>query len=316
VILLKNFNLAVQEIEFSHQVKLETDEYFGDINKVKLEDGLIVYNWNIVLKEDHVFTYQHQAGLENHHLLILNFEQQPNRIIHHAEKKQQYDPRSPWFIYLTDSEKAEFVYKQGQSIRFVVIMFLQEWFNEQVRIADGDDDYGKDMLTKLSDHVFGHLSMAQTELAAQLYHHFVKPPSVLTFKSDLYKLINMFIAYENINHHELLNATTDLMHRFREKLLANLKTPLPGMEELAKEFHTSVSSLKRHFKATFGQNIYDYYLSRKMELAHKLITDQGLNVSQAAFELGYESVSHFSATFTKHFGIHPGELRKNDQSHT
>lgn len=313
MILLNDFNIALREIAFNSQVKLDAEAYSGEINKQKLEPGLYAYNWNLQLKKDHCFTYYHDPGEEQYHLLLMNFTQQPARIIHHTERRQQYDPRSPWFIYLSGNEQADFMFQSGQSVRFVMILFQQEWFSDQMRITDNEENLGRKIITRLSNHIFGLLSMAQAEIAGQLQRHFTLPPSLLTFRADVYKLINLFIAYEN-NHHEYLHNATGLMIQFREKLLSYLHSPLPAMEELAKEFHTSVSSLKRHFKAAFGQNIYDFYLASKMELAKKLISEQGLNVTQTAEELGYESVSHFSATFTKHFGLHPGELKKSDNA--
>lgn len=94
----------------------------------------------------------------------------------------------------------------------------------------------------------------------------------------------------------------------------NLRSNLPSLAELAKSSGLSVSTLKRHFKQYTGENIYQYYLQKKMELARKLLNDDKLSVGETAEILGYANVSNFIEIFKKFNGVSPGKLKSGKDS--
>ena len=95
-----------------------------------------------------------------------------------------------------------------------------------------------------------------------------------------------------------------------EILMAHLQTNLPTLDKIAQKVALSESTLKRHFKAIFGRNIYEYYLEQKMNLAKNLLLEKPLSVNEAAEILGYEKVSNFIDIFKKHHGFSPGRMKK------
>ena len=109
-----------------------------------------------------------------------------------------------------------------------------------------------------------------------------------------------------ITHSVHENIMTEIAKRLAQSASGNF----PGLEELAKEFNMSSSTLKRQFKLLNGTTIYQYYLTRKMEHAKELLEGEK-KISEVAYLLGYENVSHFIKMFKKHYGVSPGSHKSH-----
>jgi AraC-like DNA-binding protein len=88
-------------------------------------------------------------------------------------------------------------------------------------------------------------------------------------------------------------------------LKQNLAEP-PALEELGKKIGCSHFYLSRIFSAQTGQTITQYLRQLRMERAAELLKSREYNVTEVALEVGYSSLSHFSAAFQETFGCCPG----------
>jgi len=88
-------------------------------------------------------------------------------------------------------------------------------------------------------------------------------------------------------------------------LKQNLAAP-PPLEELGKKIGCSHFYLSRIFSAQTGQTITQYLRRLRMERAAELLRAGEFNVTEVALEVGYASLSHFSAAFHETFGCCPG----------
>ncbi|MBP9900103.1 MAG: AraC family transcriptional regulator [Verrucomicrobiota bacterium] len=88
-------------------------------------------------------------------------------------------------------------------------------------------------------------------------------------------------------------------------LKQNLATP-PSLEELGKRIGCSHFYLSRVFSAQTGQTITQHLRQLRMDRAAELLRSGEHNVTEAALEVGYNSLSHFSAAFHEAFGCCPG----------
>jgi AraC-like DNA-binding protein len=88
-------------------------------------------------------------------------------------------------------------------------------------------------------------------------------------------------------------------------LKQNLAEPLP-LEELGKKIGCSHFYLSRIFSAQTGKTITQYLRQLRMERAAELLRGGEFNVTEVALEVGYASLSHFSAAFHETFGCCPG----------
>ncbi len=91
----------------------------------------------------------------------------------------------------------------------------------------------------------------------------------------------------------------------------HLQDPI-SLETIARLFFVSKEHLSRAFKTFTGENISDYIMRRRMEKAKELILEQRLAIKHVAEMTGYADLAYFYRVFKKHFGLTPGELRKED----
>ena len=88
-------------------------------------------------------------------------------------------------------------------------------------------------------------------------------------------------------------------------LKQNLAEP-PSLEELGKKIGCSHFYLSRIFSAQTGHTITQHLRQLRMDRAAELLKSGEHNVTEAALEVGYNSLSHFSAAFHETFGCCPG----------
>jgi AraC family transcriptional regulator len=88
-------------------------------------------------------------------------------------------------------------------------------------------------------------------------------------------------------------------------LSRNLAEP-PSLEEIGREVGCSPFYLSRTFSKETGKTISQYLRQLRMEKAAELLKSGKFNVTEAALEVGYSSLSHFSAAFHETFGCCPG----------
>lgn len=82
------------------------------------------------------------------------------------------------------------------------------------------------------------------------------------------------------------------------------------LEDYAELSHRSLSSFKRDFQQTFNESPGKWIIKRRVQHAANLIANTSQSITQAAFESGFEDVSHFSRVFKKIIGKNPTEYKK------
>lgn len=103
-------------------------------------------------------------------------------------------------------------------------------------------------------------------------------------------------------------------------LLRDIETP-PSLSELGKAVGLSRTKLHVEFCKYYGTTPYAFLREARLNKA-KLMLEQGMmNVTEAAFSVGFSSLSHFAKTFKIRFGVTPGKclqktvpIRKTDVS--
>lgn len=98
------------------------------------------------------------------------------------------------------------------------------------------------------------------------------------------------------------------MHEARKVLDDNYITP-PTIGVLARHIGVNEAKLMHAFKQLFGQTIFDYTQSLRMDQAKQLLEATELSITEVAFEVGYEYSSNFTTAFKRRFGITPSVAR-------
>lgn len=85
----------------------------------------------------------------------------------------------------------------------------------------------------------------------------------------------------------------------------------PTVARLAEHLGVSDRHLRRIFEAALGVSPLQYLQTRRLLTAKQLLTDTPLPITQVALSSGFGSVRRFNAAFAAHYGLNPGQLRKN-----
>lgn len=88
-------------------------------------------------------------------------------------------------------------------------------------------------------------------------------------------------------------------------LRADYARTLP-VDELAEVAGMSVSSFHAHFKAVTSLSPLQFQKRLRLVEARRRLHGEGLAIAEAAFDVGYESVSHFTRDYARLFGAPPG----------
>ncbi len=100
-------------------------------------------------------------------------------------------------------------------------------------------------------------------------------------------------------------AARERVEKARSILVERLAQP-PSLEELARTVGCSSFYLSRQFSAETGLTLPQFLRRIRLEKAAELIRSGRCNVTEAAMEVGYNSLSHFSTAFHEMFGCCPG----------
>ena len=102
--------------------------------------------------------------------------------------------------------------------------------------------------------------------------------------------------------------------RYAEELVSrNLENP-PRLLELAGMVGLTHPKLNFCFREVYGTTVFGYLRKMRLDKAKSLLDEGRMNVTEAAYAVGYSSLSHFAGTFKDHFGFAPGSyLRKISQ---
>jgi AraC-like DNA-binding protein len=99
----------------------------------------------------------------------------------------------------------------------------------------------------------------------------------------------------------------DLSHRTARAiawLRANYTKPL-HVEELASVARMGVSTLHHQFRALTAMSPLQYQKQLRLQAARQRMLMEGIDATNAAYEVGYESVSQFSREYSRFFGQPP-----------
>ena len=132
---------------------------------------------------------------------------------------------------------------------------------------------------------------------------------MMFFRSQITALLSHFFGQLAMNHAKAMQpADKSRLERAKEILSQNLENP-PSLSELAKELGLNTTKLKKEFKEVFGLPVFKYLQNERLTIAHGLINTKEATVQEAAWHVGYDSLSSFSNAFAKKFGYRPSQIK-------
>ena len=132
---------------------------------------------------------------------------------------------------------------------------------------------------------------------------------MMFFRSQITALLSHFFGQLALNHAQgMKSVDKDRLERAKEILSNNLDNP-PSLSELSKELGLNTTKLKKEFKEVFGLPVFKYLQNERLTTAHGLISTKQATVQEAAWHVGYDSLSSFSNAFAKKFGYRPSQIK-------
>ena len=99
------------------------------------------------------------------------------------------------------------------------------------------------------------------------------------------------------------------MHAARNILMKQL-APAPSIRQVARAAGINETTLKRGFKAVFGETLFEFSVRCRMQHALTLLRDREMQVARVAAAVGYSHQTSFATAFRRHFGLRPKDVRR------
>lgn len=130
---------------------------------------------------------------------------------------------------------------------------------------------------------------------------------------SLIKLVSIFAQHLSIVSNQLLvqetSAEPPAIARAKQFICENQSQDI-SLAEVAKVANTSTYYFCKIFKKTTGLHFTDYLARVRIEKAKNLLVNPNLRVSEVAYEVGFQSLTHFNRVFRKMSGQTPSDYRE------
>ena len=105
-----------------------------------------------------------------------------------------------------------------------------------------------------------------------------------------------------------------LMERIMKSINKNLSNPDFNVEELTEDVGISRAQLHRKMKEITGISTGEFIRNLRLKQAARLIRENKINITQVAYNVGFNNQTHFSTVFKKHFGMSPSEYAEKNRN--
>tara|TARA_R110002111_G_scaffold247742_1_gene310923 strand:+ start:288 stop:1142 length:855 start_codon:yes stop_codon:yes gene_type:complete len=138
---------------------------------------------------------------------------------------------------------------------------------------------------------------------------YVGKTKMMFFRSQITALLSHFFGQlASLKTVTIKASEREKLNQAKNILLDNIDNP-PSLSEISKQIGLNTFKLKKEFKEFFGVPVFKYLQNERLTLAHKMIRNQESTVQEAAWHVGYDSLSSFSNAFEKKFGYRPSQIK-------
>lgn len=183
-------------------------------------------------------------------------------------------------------------------------------------------EFIKSMLTpELEDNLLNSnsslvlMDLEENHLIEELLFRMIKeqssklPYCELYIKTMLLELLILINRYSKNNNMTTKNyAKNENIFEIVRYLNSNYKNKIT-LKTLSEKFFLSEAHLSRSFKDVTGFNIISYINTLRIKESQKLIIECDKNITEIAYEVGYDSITHFERVFKSIVGVSPSKYR-------
>lgn len=150
-----------------------------------------------------------------------------------------------------------------------------------------------------------------TQLRDAYYHSRTLAPQQYT---AMVKLLEIFAGHISTLANEIVvqeeEAESPMIRRARAYILANQADPI-DLDKVAQAMHVSTFYFCKMFKKATGLTFTDYLSRVRVEKAKALLLNPHLRISEIAYDVGFQSLTHFNRMFRKIVGESPTAYRES-----
>jgi len=132
----------------------------------------------------------------------------------------------------------------------------------------------------------------------------------------LQKQNEMIASHNTLLSGSLANKDSDFSLKLMEAIQKKYKDPDLDVQALADAMGMSRSLLNEKIQSSFGQSIAQFIRTYRLNVAKEMIgngTNKDMNISEIAYEVGFNDPKYFSRCFTKEFNTTPSLLFKEHE---
>ena len=152
------------------------------------------------------------------------------------------------------------------------------------------------------------LVVSLEEELALLNNNYWRCRSRSFFLEILFLIQYIFTDMENTDKFEVIKFPSEIneiilyLHTHYERKIS--------IEELTEEFHINRTTLADKFSNATGMPVMEYLIRLRVKMASIMLKDTMLPISEIAYRVGFNDITHFGRMFKKHMGYSPSEYRK------
>lgn len=231
---------------------------------------------------------------------------QGSKVVMLGEESYSYDPAS----YLTASVHLPItgqVVEASPEAPYLSVQ-LQLEMNQILEIIQSSDQAERSKHESGRGLVIGRMSDALLAAVVRLVRLLEAPQDIPVLAAGVKReIIYRVLQHEQneaLKHFARIGSQAQRIAKVIERLTHEFALPL-RVEKLAEEARMSASSFYNYFKEVTGMSPIQYQKQLRLQEARRLLFAENLDAAEAAFQVGYESPSHFSREYTRKFGLPP-----------
>ena len=176
------------------------------------------------------------------------------------------------------------------------------WYTKSISIK-------KDLLQQEVDR--------QTKILKEQKEELERRAAELSEQNALLQKQNEMIASHNtLFSGSPSNKDADFSSRLQEAIQKKYKDPDLDVQALADAMGMSRSLLNEKIQGTLGQSIAQFIRTYRLNVAKEMIcngTNEDMNISEIAYEVGFNDPKYFTRCFTREFNATPSELHRGSK---
>ena len=239
--------------------------------------------------------------------------------VEYTDKQDRYNNTKGLAMSFFANKNVKFIHtvSENKKLSCVVILYSLKNLKE---LPDSEREvysqYVNELINPNSDYVEGptffmdhNMQNAVDKIFANTYEG---PARSLFLRSQVTELLAHFFAKVSGSAKDktkiIKDADREKLYEAKEILAKNMETP-PSIAELSRLIGLNDFKLKKSFKELFGFPVYKYLQNERLIKAHELLSSKEVSIQEAAWSVGYESLSSFSNAFIKKYGFRPSEVK-------